>query len=149
MSQYIPKEPLVAEIDRRLGELYKLLPDASKAENEIITISKACNIGKHAALESFKDYVDTLEVKEVNLEKSISDWLLEGLPNDDELIDHIKETAKHFFELGMCAANPLTVKDIKKIYHLVNEVSDDLGVRAMYVNIYQEALKRFKANKGE
>ena len=38
----------------------------------------------------------------------------------------------------------LTVKDIKKIYHLVNEVSDDLGVRAMYVNIYQEALKRFK-----
>ena len=37
----------------------------------------------------------------------------------------------------------LTWKDIKKIYHLVNEVSDDLGVRAMYVNIFQEALKRF------
>ena len=103
MTQYILKDALIAEIDRRLGELYKLLPDASKAENEIITISKACNIGKHAALESFKDYVDTLEVKEVNLEKSISDWLFEGLPNDDELIDYIKETAKHFFELGIKA----------------------------------------------
>ena len=37
----------------------------------------------------------------------------------------------------------LTCQDIKKIYHLVNEVSDDLGVKAMYVNIFQETLKRF------
>lgn len=41
----------------------------------------------------------------------------------------------------------LTWEDIKRIYHLVNEVSDDLGVRAMYVNIYQEVLKRFKEIK--
>jgi len=44
-----------------------------------------------------------LKLKEVDLEKSISDWLFEGLPNDEEEIDYIKETAKHFFELGLKA----------------------------------------------
>ena len=50
------------------------------------------------------DFHRHLEVKEVDLEKSISDWLFEGLPNDEELIDYIKETAKHFFELGLKVA---------------------------------------------
>ena len=48
-----------------------------------------------------KEKLKNNEVKEVDLEKSISDWLFEGLPNDEEKIDYIKETAKHFFELGL------------------------------------------------
>lgn len=50
-----------------------------------------------------EELLKDLEVKEENLEKSISDWLSEGLPNDEELIDYIKETAEHFFELGLKA----------------------------------------------
>ena len=69
MGQYISKDALVAEADRRLDELYELLPNASKVERGTISISEACNTGKYTALESFKDYVDTLEVKEVDLEK--------------------------------------------------------------------------------
>ena len=42
-----------------------MLPDTSEVENGIITISEVCNTGKYTALESFKDYLDTLEVKEV------------------------------------------------------------------------------------
>ena len=64
----IDKDALVAEIEKRLDELYNLLPDASKVENGTITISEACNTGKYTALESFKIYIDTLEVKEVQEE---------------------------------------------------------------------------------
>jgi hypothetical protein len=63
MEQYIPKASVVAEIEKRLDELYDLLPDASKVENGSITMSEACNTGKYTALESFKDYIETLEVK--------------------------------------------------------------------------------------
>lgn len=38
----------------------------------------------------------------------------------------------------------LSWKDIKIIYRLVGVVADDLGVKAINTNIYQEALKRFK-----
>lgn len=71
----IDKDALLAEIERRLEELYKLLPDASKVENGSITISEACNTGKYTALESLKDYVDTLEVKEEDIEDSIKETL--------------------------------------------------------------------------
>ena len=50
MAKYIDKEALIAEIDRKLDKLYKILPDASKVENGIITISESCNTGKYTAL---------------------------------------------------------------------------------------------------
>lgn len=64
----IDKFALVAEIEKRLDELYELLPDASKVENGSITTSEACNTGKYTALESFRRFIDTIEVKEVDLE---------------------------------------------------------------------------------
>lgn len=81
----IDKDALVAEIDRqKIG--YNV---DGKHSVEYNTTRKILNI------------IDTLEVKEMDLEKSISDWLSDGLPNDEELIDYIKETAEHFFELGL------------------------------------------------
>lgn len=71
MEQYIPKSALVAEIERRIDELYDLLPDASKVENGSITMSEACNTGKYTVLESFRRFINTIEVTEVNLEKSV------------------------------------------------------------------------------
>ena len=71
MAQYISKDALVAEMERRIDDLYDFLPDASKVENGTITISEACNTGKYTALESFRNYIDTLEVKEVDLEKEV------------------------------------------------------------------------------
>lgn len=69
MTQYINKSAVIAEIDSKLDKLYEILPDASKVENGIITISEACNTGKYTALESLRDYIDTLEVKEFDVEK--------------------------------------------------------------------------------
>ena len=73
MAQYISRSAVVAELEKRTDELYGLLPDASKVENGTITISEACNTGKYTALESFRKYIDTLEVKEVQ-EEPVSIW---------------------------------------------------------------------------
>lgn len=90
MAQYIDKDALVAEIER-------------KYETNLIGAHSAFRNGKIEALREVKDFLNTLEVKEVDLEKSISDWLNEGLPNEEELLDYIKETAKHFYVLGLKA----------------------------------------------
>ena len=109
MAQLIDKAALVAEIERRTDELYDLLPDASKVENGTITVSEACNTGKYTALESFRKYIDTLEVKEVDLGTELGKY-----------IEHYRnrETgytmfgiAEHFFELGLSVNNPVTASD--------------------------------------
>lgn len=68
-------------------------------------IEQAVISGGEIGVELTRDarYKENLEIKEMDLEKSISDWLFEGLPNDEEKIDYIKETAEHFFELGLNA----------------------------------------------
>lgn len=143
MEQYIPKSDLVAELERRLEELYKLLPDASKVENGGINVSDACNTGKYTALESFKDYVDSLEVKEMNLdEETLHSELRKIYASVYDSKDI--EAAKHFFELGIRASNPLTWEDIKLIWTIGDEIP--------YMpeeDFFKELLKRFKAKKGE
>ena len=99
MTQYINKDALVAEIER--------LIEREKAERVLNpkTILAAKNYLLIEDYNKLLSFINTLEVKEVDLEKSISEWLFEGLPNDEEEIDYIKENAKHFFELGMAVSN--------------------------------------------
>jgi len=68
-------------------------------------IEQACISGGDAGYSLAKDtrYKENLEVKEADLEKKINLWFDYGFPNDEELLDYIKETAKHFFELGLKA----------------------------------------------
>ena len=99
IMELIEKAAVVAEIERRLDELYNMLPDTSEVENGIITISEVCNTGKYTALESFKDYLDTLEVKEVGFDL--------GDPNGDKSSEYIVDT------------KTLEVKEVEE--YLVNE----------------------------
>ena len=103
MEQYINKVTVLAEIERRLKELYELLPDASKVENGAITISEACNTGKYTALESFEDYIDTIEVQEVDLEKEIDNFWDKNCRKVECGVKDIKLIGEHFFELGLKA----------------------------------------------
>ena len=105
MAQYIDKDALVAEIEKRLDELYDLLPDASKVENGSITTSEACNTGKYTALESFKDYVDTLEVKEVDLEL-ITGWFdhIAQIADDRMTLTNQRMTDTHALDEIKCLA---------------------------------------------
>lgn len=89
----IDKDALVAEIERLVGS-YKPLK----------TLDPTYCEGLNDSLDDILSFIGTLEVNEVeekDLEKEINLWFDYGLPNNDELLDYIKETAKHFYELGL------------------------------------------------
>ena len=108
MAHYIDKDALVAEINKRI-------------------IDAPINYIGHQrvwAYNDVKDIIDTLEVKEVDLDKELCDYFKGWEPNyyseTEELlnndgnqvdIDDVKEIAKHFFELGLKANNPVTSAD--------------------------------------
>ena len=98
--ELIDKDAVVAEIEERLDKLYNILPDASKVENGNITIPESCNTGKYMALESFKKFLDTLEVKEVGLDFEQELYKAFGQVKDFTLGMRI---AKHFYKLGLNA----------------------------------------------
>jgi hypothetical protein len=74
MTQYINKDALMAEIEKRLDELWDLLPNASDVVKDNYTKDEANITGKYTALESFSKFLDTLEVKEVDLDEAARKW---------------------------------------------------------------------------
>ena len=148
MEQYIPKSALVAETDRRLKELYSLLHVASKVENGTITVYEACNTGKCTELESFRKYIDTIEVKDVDLEKEIETQWNKFVDSEGE-VEQFSEIAKHFFELGLNTQHSSI--NISNIDHILEESGiDPLSKEAkIFKESYYMALEKIKAQKGE
>jgi len=103
MAQYIDKSALVAEIERRNVICKKVALDLRTQGN------KDYYQGKAEAYKEVLDILDTLEVKEVDLEKEIQDHIKECLDvkfptTDIELIKKdVTYTARKFFELGLKA----------------------------------------------
>lgn len=145
MAKYIDKSALVAEIQKRRTKHFNSGGSPS---------SEYC----HEDDEIF-GIIDTLEVKDVDLERLINDYFT-GWYFDNELdilakpnnysatVDDVKEIGKHFFELGLFSQ--LTWKDIKRISEIGedfmnSEDSDNLNDEEYYTEI----LNRFKAQKGE
>ena len=105
MTQYIPKSAIVAEIKRR-KKYYENI--------QMIKPVYESNIEDFSELLSF---LDTFEVKEVDLEKEIKNEIDEYWYDNDYgaiqrhggtitmEVSNVKEIAKHFFELGMQVSN--------------------------------------------
>jgi len=87
MEQYISKSAVVAEIERRLGELSQL----EKASYEI---------GLYDACKIVLSFLYAIEVKEVDLDFEQELYKAFGQVKDFTLGMRI---AKHFFELGLKA----------------------------------------------
>ena len=90
MKQYIDKSAVIAEIERRI----KLVSDPVLSGNDLM-------IGEKNALFNLLSFINTLDMKEVDLEKEIE--LIKG---DYEQVDvawnnDFDFIAKHFFELGL------------------------------------------------
>jgi len=111
--ELIDKDAIVAEIEKRLDELWNLLPNTSDVIKDNYTKEEANIIGKYTALESFENFINTLEVKEVDLEKVIEEYF-KGWTDDYDnggaachyqyvQVQDCKAIAKHFFELGLKA----------------------------------------------
>jgi len=98
------------------------------------------------------------KMKEVDLEKEFENYMdkYNGVWVDSDYI----RFAKHFFELGLNASNPLTWEDIKIIGKLRLKVALDLRnkelesstnnpIKFTEDDLCKEVFKRFKAQKGE
>lgn len=104
MAQYIEKSALLAEIDERIKVLQRHPHENHKT---------ICH------LDNLKQNLNTLEVKEVDLSKEIdNEWsqcepIDEGMGLEIASIEHeqFDKIAKHFFELGLKASNPITAAD--------------------------------------
>ena len=91
--ELIDKDALVAEIENRIKSANN---DVKIGAIESLIISKTLN--------GFKSFLNTLEVKEVDLTKEISfQWSKFCLYDKDK--DSFVKVAKHFFELGMQVSN--------------------------------------------
>lgn len=95
MKQYIDKAALVAEIDR--------LQEATMDKNQ--NFLSSYHEGIFDGLSMLENFLDTLEVKEVDLEKEVDKWYNNKAPKEFEnvLYSDIEKFAKHFFELGIKA----------------------------------------------
>ena len=118
MEQYISKSALIAEIKKLLAFYSKEIEDNKEDP-------WAMDIAKRDILQEVLSFINTLEVKEVDLEKAIDDYIythdgrkrlaLEPdwkycnltLKGGNEII----KFARHFFELGLKASNPITATD--------------------------------------
>lgn len=89
MEQYIPKSALMAEFNRLIAELVE------KGEDTMF------EQGRISAFEDAKLFLDTLEMKGVDLEKEIQTYK----DNHSYMSEYIRDVAKHFFELGVSVSN--------------------------------------------
>ena len=97
----IDKDDVVAEIER----LRKIQPTDEfqpKEQNKIDWLA-----GKEFAIITLQVFLDTLEVKEVNISKEIDNYLLTYWNGEAEKLLHpfLKKMCVHFFELGMQVNN--------------------------------------------
>lgn len=97
MEKYISKSALVAEIER-LAEVKPIDEFQSQVQNKIDWLS-----GKLFAINSLRVFLDTLEVKEVDLEKEFDNYAKDILACDVQFqpFTHLYNCAKYFYELGL------------------------------------------------
>jgi uncharacterized protein YbaR (Trm112 family) len=136
MAQYIDKSAIVAEIER-LAEVKPIDELQPQVQNKIDWLS-----GKLFAINSLRVFLDTIEVKEVDLNEEIE--LVKG---DYEQVDvawnnDFDYIAKHFFELGL--RSTITEEDCKLIWNIGDEIPC-----MTEEEFFKELLRRYKAHKGE
>ena len=139
MAQYISKSALVAEIERLKEQDY---PCDTFEEST----------GYYNALDEIATFINTLEVKEVDLEKETDKWYNNEASKEFEnvLYEDIEKCAKHFFELGLRASNPLTWEDMRELHIIFESIDVDIelsrtDIEKETLGYYESVLKRFKA----
>ena len=94
----IDKDALIAEIERRIEAHKETLKNCDSSISEMVLK------GSMSAYQSLLHFFNTLEVKEVDLEKEL-DMVIDSL-NDDKyehlsIHQQLSHIAHHFFELGL------------------------------------------------
>jgi hypothetical protein len=139
----IDKDELLADIENLL--------DNGKYHEEY---DCAYRDGNNGALYALKNKLNTLETKEVDLEKEINDYFITVELCEGEKITEntFRKIAKHFFELGIFSQ--LTWKDIRLISEIGedfmnSEESDNLGEEEYYTMILNKLKEKGRDYKTE
>lgn len=142
MTQYIDKDALVAELEARISDI--------ETSQKAGLIKKRNANNKIFLFKSVLSFINTLEVKEVDLQSEI-DRVWDNT-SDNFLEDGWKEfedISKHFFELGLKAQRKsISVQNI-------DDVLKELGVdphskeAKMIKESYYTAIDKLLAQKGE
>lgn len=106
MAKYINKDALVAEI-----------------EGLKCTTFTNFDEGVNATVQTLLDFLDSLEVKEVDFHKELLSFYRHTNDSGSEIA-----LAKHFFELGMRTSNPITAADrgiANEIIHALNTLCEE------------------------
>lgn len=155
MTQYINKDALVTEIESKFQKYWK-----RGEESDTLQDGNAKYWGGVlSCLNEVKALIDTLEVKEVNLEKELSMldrtlFDLDGVAVKGAThyltVEDVKDIAKHFFELGLNIQQNISINvtDIDKVIE-ENGVDPNSKEAKMFKESYYMALEKFKAQKGE
>jgi hypothetical protein len=102
MIQYIDKSALIAEIERRIEAIRKAFNEPGILSGVDRTYANA----QYDAFKSLLTFLNTLEVKDVDLEKELN-VIIDSL-NDDKyehlsIHQQLSHIARHFYELGLKA----------------------------------------------
>lgn len=97
MSQYIDKSVVVSEIEKYISNYKGILNKVDKSSDDWVESTLILE-SKIEVLQHIISFLDTLEVKEVDLDKEIASWAHElyEIPYDD-----VERMAKYFYELGI------------------------------------------------
>ena len=114
----IDKSALVAEIERLKN---------TSLEYGYNTMQKVlADSGKDLSLGQLQYFLDTLEVKEVDIEKEIEEWEKSFKTKPSSM--GYKETAKHFYELGVsCPINNINIEEVKAAAKAWSEDDENTG----------------------
>ena len=138
MEQYIPKTAVITWIENLLdkGRYHEAFDCAYRD-------------GNNGALYALKNKLNLLEVKEVDLEKELESWRhnhFHGRRDKEASGEYLERSsqldmAKHFFELGLNASNPITEENLES---LVREVIDlYLEAGKHYDSVIKEERKKY------
>ena len=133
MEQYIPKSAVVAEIERLFERAGNSLGEyRNGAEHTLISIN---------------DFLDTLEMKEVDLEKYYHDFLQKewfGKNCVRTMSEMMAFTAKHFFELGLQAR--IDKELVEEVYSHLDSIKDTADRMTSGNFMHNRAAIKFSAN---
>ena len=107
MEQYINKDALVAEIEKKIKQYEMAFDIPSFASYEASLIAK----GKYRKLLDILKFLNTLEVKEVDLQREIDREIETRWRGEYLFTSKFCESAKHFFELGLRVSNNNNYKE--------------------------------------
>ena len=134
----IDKDALVAEIEKLIANGKLKCQQSQENNDQVSYIAWSEHIATCGKILSL---INTLEVKEVDLEKELDSMITPELKLHKAL-PSLFDVAKHFFELGLL--NTITEEDCKLIWNIGDEIP--------YMpeeEFFKELLKRYKAQKEE